>query len=634
MSFRTRPATHFWQIGDGVQIQTWDGEFVIRGPRSLYTLCERLMALLDAGTTRTELLAAVPAGVHDVAIHVLNELVKRNAVMDTTKLTVTDVTPEVRSAFGDTVGYLESVSSDPYAAFDKFRKASVLAVGRGVSYFAAVRGLVNMGVGRLDCRPCDDSEGVDRLHRQLDARRDVQVTVQPVTRLDEALESVAPWTLAVYVRDGFDAGELALFDAASFTVAKNGIAAIVTRGAGIIGPMAQLGADDRLDCAIGHLSSRNSEFLDGPVPPGPVLATMTGNIVSLQSFRYLTGAEPVPTGEKVTVVHGDTLESSVHAIDGIRERPVADDAALRNRINAFRTATSSSNEVFLEASSALGDSLFGVVTDPHPGLLPQVPLSLSSCTPNLYPNGTVAPMLGVGTTEAEARGNALVEALREVARRGDDGAHLRSVGLDDDELKNVKRTSFHMAAGHSFPAWLSDGLQQIVLQRVLMEATTGRVHWVQVECTGLSDADGRAWWRTLTERFGRKVSILCAHAAQLPSGHGAAVLEGHEIVAAGAGTTLDGAVANALRAALARVQVEEDGWSAGMLPHMRCAGARGGVACYGSNVRSAVEHTAWVSTMRLGLRRLNEQVVVRPWGGDAVLQRGLLLGWVGIKGCI
>lgn len=71
-----------------------------------------------------------------------------------------------------------------------------------------------------------------------------------------------------------------------------------------------------------------------------------------------------------------------------------------------------------------------------------------------------------------------------------------------------------------------------------------------------------------------------------------------------------------------------------MLPHIKCAGAREGVACYGSNAGSAVEHIEWVSTMRLGLRRLNEQVVVRPWGGDAVLQRGLLLGWVGIKGCI
>lgn len=632
MSFRMRPATHFWQVADGVQIQTWEGEFVIRGPQSLYTLCERLMALLDAGTTRTELLAAVPAGVHDVAIHVLNELVKRNAVIDTTKLTVTDVTPEVRSAFGDTIGYLESVSSDPYAAFDTFRKANVLAVGRGVSYFAAVRGLVNMGVGHLDCRPCDGSEGVDRL-RQLVARGDVQVTAQPVRCLNEALASSLPWTLAVYVRDGFDAGELALFNASS-TVAQNRIFAIVTRGAGIVGPMVQLDADDRLDCAIGHLSSRNSELLDGTAPPGPVLATMTGNIVSLQSFRYLTGAEPVPTGEKITVVHGDTLESSVHTMDGIQERPVADDAALRDRIDAFRTVASSSTEVFLEASSALGDSLFGVVTDSRPGLLPQVPLSLSSCTPNAYSNGTVAPVLGVGVTEVEARGNALVEALREMARRGDDCAHLRSVGLDDDALTNVKRTSFHMAAGHSFQAWLSDGLQRVVLQRVLSEATSGRVHWVRVVCTELSDVDGRTWCRTLTERFGRSISVLCAHAAQLPSGHGAAVLEDHEIMAAGAGTTSDGAVASALRAALARVQVEEGGWSAAMLPHIKCASAREGVACYGSNARSAAEHTEWVSTMRLGLRRLNEQVVVRPWGGDAVLQRGLLLGWVGIKECI
>lgn len=564
MSFRTRPATHFWQIADGVQIQTWDGEFVIRGPQSLYTLCERLMVLLDAGTTRAELLAAVPAGVHDVAIHVLNELVKRNAVIDTTKLTVTDVTSEVRSAFGDAVGYLESVSNDPYAAFGKFRKARVLAVGRGVSYFAAVRGLVNMGVGHLDCRPCDGSESVDRLRRQLVARGDVQVTVQPVRRLDEALASVPPWTLTVYVRDGFDAGELALFNAAFFTVAKNGIFAIVTRGAGIVSPMVQLDADDRLDCAIGHLSTRNSELLDGTAPPGPVLATMTGNIVSLQSFRYLTGAEPVPTGEKITVVHGDTLESSVHTIDGIREQPVTDDAALRNRIDAFRTAASSSTEVFLEASSALGDSLFGVVTDPRPGLLPQVPLSLSSCTPNVYSsNGTVAPVLGVGTTEVEARGNALIEALREMARRGDDGVHLRSVGLDDDALTNVKRTSFHMAAGHSFQTWLSDGLQRVVLQRVLSEATSGRVHWVRVVCTELGDTDGRTWCRTLTERFGRSISVLHAHAAQLPSGHGAAVLEDHEIMAAGAGTTLDRAVASALRAALARVQVEEGG---GRLP--------------------------------------------------------------------
>ena len=631
MRYRVRPALNFWRVADGVQMQTWGGEFVIRGPQSLYLLCERLMARLDGGATREEALADIPPGCRDAALHVLDELVRRDAVMDTDALSSPDLAPDLRRAFGNAVGYLESVSDEPYAAFRALREATVLAIGRGESLFAAVRSLTDTGIGHLDCHPCGDPDGAERLREYLAGRRHLQGTVRPVDSLEEGLGCNARWSLAAYVRDGIDAEELARFDHAVSSVAEAGIAGVASGRAGIVVPPGDPG-EPRLGSAVALLARQGSELVGAnPGLPTPVLAAMTGNVVGMHAFRHLTHTRTPPDADAYAIViEGETLDSSMHPLAAVRERCVTEESELHARIEAFRrTAAPRSADAYLDAFPTLTDPVFGIVTEPHPGTLPQIPLSLSSCAAVLNAAGSAGPVIGVGATDAEARHAALVDALREVTRRGDGGERVRVVDLDDHETHDVEPGSLVVAAGRSFADWLADGLELVLLRRMFCGPNVRRTN---VRCDAVRDPDGQTYWQSLTSRFGRFQSLVHANVAGLPGAHGAAVVEHDEILAVGAGVTADKAVASALRMALARAQVEEAGARVARLPHLTIEGGNEAVPCGSPIPLPSRSRKEWVDAVLAALRDLGQRVIVRPWGGDAVLSQHLLLGWIGVRG--
>ena len=68
-----------------------------------------------------------------------------------------------------------------------------------------------------------------------------------------------------------------------------------------------------------------------------------------------------------------------------------------------------------------------------------------------------------------------------------------------------------------------------------------------------------------------------------------------------------------------------------MVPSLIFGTARGHAACYMSDPLPAQSRRDWVDAMLASLRALDQRVVVGPWGSEAVLQCGLLLGWVGIE---
>ena len=295
MTYRLRPALHFWRVADGVQVQTWTGEFVIRGSHSLYALCERVIGLLEVGTTRDELMVAVPAGVRDVALRIVDELAARNAVIDSGALSVPDVARDLRSAFADAVGYLESVSTDPYAAFERLRKAKVLAIGGGPVYFAAVRSLADMGMAHVDCRPWGDPRIAERLREHLSGCKHLQSTVELVDDLEAGLASGRPWTLAAYVREGVQEEDLTRFEAAAPAVAESAMACVATERGGVVGPLSQNGSGPGLGDAVTWLVRRGSGIVGGNDVPGPVLGSIVGNLVGMRAFEHLTGVRPVRT---------------------------------------------------------------------------------------------------------------------------------------------------------------------------------------------------------------------------------------------------------------------------------------------------------------------------------------------------
>ena len=619
MPYRLRPSVHFGQVAEGVQFQVWGDAFVLRGPASLYPLCARLVALLERGTTREHVASLVPPNARPVALYVIDELLKRRAVLDTDRLTMGDLDPQTKTAFGDTIGYLESVSDDPYAAFDAFRRARVLAIGSGQSHFTLVRALVTMGLGSIECSSCHDQVHAERLRTYLGERRSVDGRVrqhgafEPSARRDR-------WDLVVYVSDALSRAELAEADGHLLSDAAAVIAGVATGPRGIIGPLRHNREGAGLRDAIARAATRGSADLDGRAAPSPVLATVVGNVAAFECFKWLTG-QPSDTAQgRAAVVSGESLACSFHPVDCVRPDPAPATASeLAERLRGFRSVVEPiARPDLMQRLTPLQDPTFGLIDEPHPGGLPQTPLSLSA-TRLAARHAREESLIGIGRDEADARYDAIVEGLKAAARHGTPSGPVSLVTLDGRATGAREPAHLDMAAGPSYARWLSDGLQRSLARLIVADARPLEVTRIAVSFETCGDRVAKGWWKSLALRFATDIQVLHLRSASFRKLHVATVADAG-VIGIGCGTAADEAIGAALQRALARVQLLRAGESADGVPLVGISQPADEAA-----VLSLVDD--WLQS----LRDLQRCVGVHPSASEpGVRQRGLLLGWIGI----
>ncbi|MEV8512070.1 hypothetical protein [Dactylosporangium sp. NPDC051484] len=157
---KVRPYLHHAPVPDGVYFGSARGQLVLSGPPILAGVADKIVPLLETGATEDDLVAAVGyEKSRRVVRHIVGSLRDRGLLVDFAKHTAPEPDPAERSAFDSSVTHLEAYSDDPYAAFARFRAATVAVTGPAAAAEPARRGLRRAGVGTV--RAGDDHIGAD-----------------------------------------------------------------------------------------------------------------------------------------------------------------------------------------------------------------------------------------------------------------------------------------------------------------------------------------------------------------------------------------------------------------------------------------------------------------------------------------
>lgn len=150
---KLRPDAHYAPAGNGVYWSRPGGRsFVLTGPAALYPLIDSRLELLTAGTSVDALVDSVgDEAARPVYTHIIRTLLAQDMLFD---LEAAGPAPDDATAarYGDVLGYLESRSDRPYAAFARVRAARVDVVGAGPAAASLIRGLAGYGVADAGTR--------------------------------------------------------------------------------------------------------------------------------------------------------------------------------------------------------------------------------------------------------------------------------------------------------------------------------------------------------------------------------------------------------------------------------------------------------------------------------------------------
>ncbi|MFP8884827.1 hypothetical protein [Streptomyces mangrovi] len=150
MRMKARPYLHYAPVPGGVYLSGAGTQFAMRGPEALFKVVDVCVPLLEDGVTEDELVAALGSErARPVVRKLADGLRGHGMLLDLDALTVPEPPREVRERHPEALAWLESVSDDPYALFERFRDARILLCGPPAVVLPAARGLARAGARRL-----------------------------------------------------------------------------------------------------------------------------------------------------------------------------------------------------------------------------------------------------------------------------------------------------------------------------------------------------------------------------------------------------------------------------------------------------------------------------------------------------
>lgn len=601
---KLRPSVVFAPYQNGIFFKCFETSFVFKGHAALYSLFERILPFLTEGVELEALLSAVPGNARPVVSSLLSQLRDQELMIEVQPEALASLSVEERETFREMIAFLEGMTSRPYEAFLRLRRAEVVVIGTGWTLFSAIRSLCRAGVGRLEVW----IRGGDR------ARIDRLLAAHPLvrTRLRSTAEGELELESANLVLELFEDGE----DPRGSLIPSNSaiprLRAVSRPEFGIVGPLFPASESELTD-ACARLR-RPSAVPDVTPLRTPILEGTVANIAAFEAARFLCALPSKTQLGQAAVVLREPFSTRYHPVLRVVEAPASDEAELRRllELSAAQTATE------IPETSALTDERFGLVLVPHPDELPQLPLFTASA----LVRDPDAPVLGHGRTLSAAYARAVVAGVRALASR-DASESIAMISREFGGTRAFAIEQTHLAVGIGFDDWLADAARGL-----LLGIFSGRIHSdLKFSVQPIADA-GAAAHRTsklIRLLFGRRVELQHFAVDAVPGFHLAAISSDGEWLSSAGGFDFAATVDEALSAAAARLQWKNAGLRLPDPPAQP------------SVELASAEHDLARSTTPAGvfdaLRALGRHLWVRPWDREpGILKCGFVAGWVGLDG--
>lgn len=399
MRMRARPYLHYAPVPGGVYLSGAGTQFAMRGPEALFKVVDVCVPLLEDGATEDDLVAALGSERARPVVRKLTDGLRGHGMLlDLEALTVPEPPREVRERHPEALAWLESVSDDPYARFERFRDARILLCGPSRVVLPAARGLARAGNRRL-VLAVSDPDAAAPTGQRLGAE---VLPPSPGVLVRAAGEAAA----VLYHREGD--GEAREDRLPDWLPAGVPVVAVRTGGPLVLaGPVVRGRTARRVWSALDVRARRWAAAEDAAPAARPTADALAGALAGQALFEALTeGATP---GE-AHVLHGAEVAAERVLVPSPAEprRPVraladAASAAPPDLEEAVRSVT---------AVTARWTGLFALLPGED---LPQMPLALREAE---YRTGRAGRVAAWGRDQRNATVATTLEALRGLGAEG------------------------------------------------------------------------------------------------------------------------------------------------------------------------------------------------------------------------
>ncbi|MFP8943262.1 hypothetical protein ACLIYM_17745 [Streptomyces fenghuangensis] len=415
MRMKARPYLHYAPVPGGVYFSGAGEQFAMKGPEALFKIVDVCVPLLEDGTTEDELVAALGSErARPVVRKVTGGLRGHGMLLDLERLTAPEPPREVRERHPEALAWLEAVSDDPYALFERFRAARILLCGPSRVVLPAARGLARAGARRL-VLAASDPDAVAATALRLDAE------VLPSSPRDLA-RAAGDADAVLYHREEAGAGVAGVTDGdRGADWLPDGVPVVAVRTAGplvLAGPVVRDRAARRLWPALDERARAWAAAGETEPAARPAADALAGALAGQALFEALTeGSAP---GE-AHLLHGAEVTAErlllpppVEPVEPLRDLADARPAALPSPEEAVRAAT---------AATAPWTGLFTLAAGAD---LPQMPLALREAE---YRAGRAGGVVCWGRDQRAATVATALEALRAMVP---DGPGVPAAGLSEE----------------------------------------------------------------------------------------------------------------------------------------------------------------------------------------------------------
>jgi hypothetical protein len=511
LTMRPKLRDHVYRLetDEGVMFRGISGTIHLRGER-IGPWVEQIVPLLDGVLTKAQILRRLPKDHHPLFKQVLTALIEQGFVYDRDQDRPHTLTEVERSQYRTVIDYLGEWTQDAEARFEQFRRAPVLAVGSGHTFAAAVRGLVQSGVERIDLVSLGP---VDVLNHLLTPYGSCSVTIRLLTEAEWAGMHDLDYGMVLYVGP-LDAPYLPFLAHACRAGGRPLLIAGVSSAGGFLFPLLRPGGPICFSCLTQMLRHHRIDW-DGNGGQSPTLQVLVGAKVSYEWLLMKTGARASKVIDHLIRIDAKSLQESSHQLfplPGCDDCPIPLDGSVESLI----------------------DPVTGYLDQVDPQGMSQLPLAqVAAILPAGLGAGSVVVVAGA-LDEVTARERALLDGLES------------SLSLQMGERKPGC-----FSIGRTAAEWRGRGAMQVVLGQIHHLVADGRWRPTPVTIGANLEAEThrnlkalRLWYSVPVTLVGQELEVAIV----------VGVLHGEQVLALRAGLTWAHAVHEGITAALQALQ--------------------------------------------------------------------------------
>ncbi|MEH7413927.1 putative thiazole-containing bacteriocin maturation protein [Neobacillus drentensis] len=299
----------------GVYFRNNVSSFRMEG-KTIYQWIEKLLPMFNGEQTLGDLTEGLTGAYRDRVYEIGEALYKNGFVRDVSKDIPHQLNRQVLEKYASQIEFIENFIESGAYHFQKYRQASVLAVGSGPFLVSLVSALLDSGLPKLNVMVTDEVP-TNRLRlnllgqnaRKIDA--DVEVVEVPYPKeagINVWKDAVQSYDWILYVSQDGDVNELRMLNQICQEEKKAFLPAIYLEGVGLSGPLTHPESEGCFESAWRRIHQSSVQADGQPLVFSSTAGAILANVSTFEFFKKVTGIAAPNQSNQIYMLDLETLE--------------------------------------------------------------------------------------------------------------------------------------------------------------------------------------------------------------------------------------------------------------------------------------------------------------------------------------